>query len=157
MTKFSALASNVAVAPQIGDADFSTIAALGFKSVLNLRPDDETGEFLKSGDAGRVAEAFGLDYRYMPVHCHCITDEEQVEGFAEAIAELPGPVFAYCKSGTRAAILWALSIAGSRPTEEIVRIAAVGGYDISLALDDIEERAGETAGLISSCESHIAA
>ena len=156
MTRFSAFSPSIAVAPQVSDADFATIAGLGFKSVLNLRPDEETGEFLKSGDAGHMARAFDLGYRHLPVHCHCVTDEEQIDAFLEALAELPQPVFAYCKSGTRAAILWALASAGRLPTEEIVRTAAVGGYDISIALEDIEERAGEAIRADVGVESHVA-
>ena len=37
-----------------------------------------------------------------------------------------GPAFAYCRSGNRSAVLWALTQAGERPAGEILRIAADG-------------------------------
>ena len=143
MTKYYELTSWITVAPQVSDEDFAVISAAGYKSVFNIRPDDEAGEYLKSGDAGKVARAFGLEYRHMPVDCLCVTDEFNVEGFAEAIEDLPGPIFIYCRSGTRATILWALVNAGTIPTEEIIAVAKKNGYDLAVIREDLEERAAE--------------
>lgn len=143
MTKYNVLTPWIAIGPQIADEDFATLAAAGFKSVFNIRPDDEIGDYLKADDAGKVARAFGLDYRHMPVDCLCVTDELNVDGFAEAIEELPGPVFVYCRSGTRAAILWALTNAAVVPVDEIMATAKRSGYDLSVISEELEEIAAE--------------
>ena len=52
------------------------------------------------------------------------------EDFGAALADRPGPVLAYCRSGTRSATLWALSQSGKRSAEEILGMAADAGYDL---------------------------
>jgi sulfide:quinone oxidoreductase len=47
------------------------------------------------------------------------------------MADVEGPVLAYCRSGTRSATLWALSQAGKAPADKIVSQAAEAGYDMS--------------------------
>ncbi len=42
-----------------------------------------------------------------------------------------GPVFCFCRSGTRSTTLWALSRAGEQPAGEIIAQAAEAGYDMS--------------------------
>ncbi|MBT8412600.1 MAG: TIGR01244 family phosphatase, partial [Octadecabacter sp.] len=42
-----------------------------------------------------------------------------------------GPVLAYCASGTRSSIVWALGQAGTMATDEIITAAAAAGYDLS--------------------------
>jgi uncharacterized protein (TIGR01244 family) len=40
-------------------------------------------------------------------------------------------VLAYCASGTRSTIAWALGAAQDMPVEEIITAARNGGYDLS--------------------------
>ena len=51
-----------------------------------------------------------------------------------------GPVFCYCRSGTRSTTLWALSQAGKRPAQEIVDAAAHAGYDVSHLLGHLSQK-----------------
>jgi sulfide:quinone oxidoreductase len=54
---------------------------------------------------------------------------------------MPGPVLAYCRSGTRSATLWSLAQAGARPFDEILSATAAAGYDMSGLADRIAARA----------------
>ena len=54
-----------------------------------------------------------------------------VEKTREVLEGSTGPVFAYCRSGTRSTTLWALSQAGEAPADEIISAAANAGYDMS--------------------------
>ena len=54
-----------------------------------------------------------------------------VEKTREVLEGSNGPVFAYCRSGTRSTTLWALSQAGEAPADEIISAAANAGYDMS--------------------------
>lgn len=46
------------------------------------------------------------------------------------MAAMPGPVLAYCRSGTRSATIWALSQSGLQTRDEILTAAARAGYDL---------------------------
>jgi uncharacterized protein (TIGR01244 family) len=62
---------------------------------------------------------------------HAGFSEAQVKAMAEALAGTQGGVLAYCRSGTRSTLLWALAEAsrGADP-EALSRQAARAGYDI---------------------------
>lgn len=121
----------ISVAPQIDAADVTQLAAEGFTTIINNRPDDEEmGQ--PSGDSVRiVAETLGLGYAAIPV-THAGFSHPQLDAFAEAMAASDGPVLAYCRSGTRSCNLWALAMAkqGADPDELTAR-AAAAGYDLS--------------------------
>ena len=56
----------------------------------------------------------------------------QIEAMAAALAEADGPVLAFCRSGTRSTLLWAL--ARGRAGEDAAALAAkaeAAGYDLS--------------------------
>ncbi len=134
------LTDEISVAPQIAAGDFAEIAARGFRSVFNVRPDDEVGDYITAADAERHARAHDLGWRFLPTPGLEITDEDKVEAFAEMFEQLPKPVLAYCKSGTRAALLWAQAKAGPIPVEKIIDIAIEAGFDIASIYEELNER-----------------
>lgn len=120
---------DVSVSPQILPEHMPVIAASGFRSVICNRPDGEEYGQPDFADVAEAAEAAGLEARLMPV----VSREDCAEGaagFAKLLDELPKPILAYCRSGTRCAILWALAESGARPASEIVEAAAGAGYDL---------------------------
>lgn len=100
------IADDYAVSPQISVEDIAAIKAAGFKSVICNRPDNEDpGQ--PSADTIRAAvEAAGLEFLWIPVISGQMT-AGNVEDQADALQSLPGPVFAYCRSGTRCTNLYA--------------------------------------------------
>ncbi|MDX1709849.1 MAG: TIGR01244 family sulfur transferase [Rhodovibrionaceae bacterium] len=124
---------------QVGEADFEKLAAAGFKSVINNRPDDEEPGQLDHERAAAAAERAGLAYRYVPVSPTSI-GEEDVESFARALEELPKPVFAHCRSGMRSTALWALSQVSERGIDDVMGRAAAAGYDLSALRSRLESR-----------------
>ncbi|MEK0085925.1 TIGR01244 family sulfur transferase [Benzoatithermus flavus] len=118
------------VSPQISEADLGVLAAQGFKSVVNNRPDGE-GEGQPTSEALAAAAArLGLAYRHLPVISGRVTDED-VAAFAKELSELKGPVLAFCRTGTRSTTLWALSEAWHLDPDAILRTAAEAGYDLA--------------------------
>lgn len=121
----------ISVSAQITPADVTELARAGFRAIINNRPDEEEpGQ--PAGDAIRaVAETLGLGYHAIPV-THAGFSMPQVEAMRAAIDGADGPVFAYCRSGTRSTNLWALAEAsrGGDP-ETLIGKAAQAGYDIS--------------------------
>lgn len=101
------LSPTFAVAPQLFPEDMAEVAAAGYKSLIINRPDYEGGsDQPTAADVTRAAEAVGLQVQYQPVVSGAMTMDD-VTRFAELLRTLPGPVLAYCRSGTRCTNLYA--------------------------------------------------
>ncbi len=121
----------LSVSPQITPIDISEVADAGFRSIICNRPDGESGDQPSFAEVEEAAKAAGLETRYQPVVSGKVTDED-AEAFAKNMNELPGPVLAYCRSGTRCATLWALSeAADGRTLPVILSKTKLAGYDMS--------------------------
>ena len=118
-----------AVAPQIEPADMVALSKAGFKTVINNRPDGEIPGALQSDAMSAAARAAGLDYVENPVVNGALT-LDMVRAQGDAVAAAQGAVFAWCRSGTRSAMVWAMSQAGKHPTPDLVALLAKAGYDI---------------------------
>jgi uncharacterized protein (TIGR01244 family) len=97
--------------------------------VIDNRPDGEIPPHLHAGVMRAAAEALGLTFVANPVIGGQIT-MENVTAQGAAIAASPGPVLAYCASGNRSSIVWALANAGKRPVDELVGLPARFGYQL---------------------------
>jgi uncharacterized protein (TIGR01244 family) len=128
---FIRLTEAVSVAGQIEPADMAAAASAGFTHVINNRPDGEEYGQPACADMRAAAAAAGLGYTAIPID-HRGFDQAQVAAMAAALDAAPGPVLAFCRSGTRSANLWALAEAkrGSDP-DTIIAAAASGRYDVT--------------------------
>lgn len=100
------LTSDFAVAPQLSPGDLPEIARLGYRSVINNRPDGEGGpEQPLSSVLGAAAEAAGLAYAFVPISS-AATDSEAIERVRALLGELPRPILAFCRSGARSTKLY---------------------------------------------------
>lgn len=98
--------------PQIAEADIPAIVALGYKAIMNNRPDGEEGPEQPSSDQIKAAaEKAGLVYIHIPVTPGSITPEN-ISACKRFLAAAPAPVFAFCRSGTRSGNLYKMTIAG---------------------------------------------
>ncbi|HNP25802.1 MAG TPA: TIGR01244 family sulfur transferase, partial [Nitrosomonas sp.] len=112
------LDEKISVTGQISVDDLTEIAASGFKSIICNRPDFEGGEHQPASEQlEEEARNLGMTFAYLPVRLGAIP-EERGEAFRELIAELPGPVLAFCGSGRRATALYAMTQPAA-DTEEI--------------------------------------
>jgi sulfide:quinone oxidoreductase len=98
----------LSVAPQISEADIGTLAARGYHAIINNRPDREGDDQPTSAELAAAAKRHGLAYRHIPVISGQVTDAD-IEAFRLALRELRGPIFAFCRTGTRSTTLWALT------------------------------------------------
>ena len=131
MSGFRKLTENVLVSPQLALADVAAAAASGVAMIINNRPDGEDPDAPQSADIAAAAAAAGLNYVEIPVS-HAGFSEPQVDAMIAALEQAEGPILAYCRSGTRSTLLWALAQAkqGENP-DAIARAAMQAGYDIS--------------------------
>ena len=124
------LTDELSVGSQITPDEVAELKAMGFRSILSNRPDGEEPWQPDFADIAAAAEAEGMVARHLPAVSGAMT-EELGAAFAQAVEELPQPVFAHCRSGTRTTMLWALGQAGKRSADEIIRIAGEAGTDLS--------------------------
>ena len=104
-----AIAADVCVAPQLNAEAMAEAARLGFKSVVNNRPDFEGGpDQPTSADIAAAAQAAGMEYRFLPVAGGYQSPEEAAQ-MARLLQELPRPMLMFCRSGARSARLYALA------------------------------------------------
>ncbi|MFN6924054.1 MAG: TIGR01244 family sulfur transferase [Tabrizicola sp.] len=132
-----AITPDYAVSPQIEPADLPAIKAAGYVTVIDNRPDSEIPPPLHTAAMRAAAEALGLRFVANPVIGGMLT-MDNVTAQAAAIAASPGPVFAYCASGNRSSIVWALANAGKRPVDELVGLPARFGYQLDHLRPQIE-------------------
>ena len=105
-----AIADQLSVAPQLMPDAMAELARLGFKSVINNRPDFEHGpDQPTSAQVEAAALAAGLQYRHLPVDGGW-QSPEQIAEFARLLAELPAPGLAFCRSGARSTRLYPQAI-----------------------------------------------
>lgn len=123
------LSPSLAVSAQILPEDVPALAEAGFKVLVNNRPDEEVGSDIDHDAMARAASDAGMQYHYLPFQPGQITSQ-LVSDFGTATAG-QGPVIAYCRSGNRSTVLWALNQAGKMPEDEILRKASEAGYDLS--------------------------
>ena len=131
MSDFRRLNENVLVSPQLALEDIAAAAALGVTTIVNNRPDGEEPSAPQGDEIEAAAAAAGLNYVAIPVG-HSGFSEPQVDAMIAALEQAEGPILAYCRSGTRSTLLWALASAkqGGDP-DTIARTAAQAGYDVS--------------------------
>lgn len=129
---FRKLSDTVYASPQISPEEVAQAAAEGFTMIVNNRPEDEAPDQPPGEAIEAAAREAGLGYAAIPV-THAGFSLPQVEAMDEALDRAnDGKVLAFCRSGTRSTLLWALARtrAGADP-DAIAEAAAEAGYDVA--------------------------
>jgi sulfide:quinone oxidoreductase len=134
MTKPRRLSETLSVSAQVEPGEVQSLAGAGFRSIISNRPDGEDPGQPTWAEIAAAAMAAGMQARHIPVTPGTIGDDD-VARFSAALDELPGPVLAFCRTGGRAASLWALSKAGTLTPDQIIGTAAEAGCDLSQLRD----------------------
>jgi uncharacterized protein (TIGR01244 family) len=131
MSDFRPLDERFAASPQISVTEVAEAQSRGFAMIVNNRPEHESEDQTSGEQIEAAARAAGLDYRAIPI-THSGFSEAQVDALTEVLENAPGPVLAYCRSGTRSTLLWALAQArrGNDPVT-IAGQARAAGYDVT--------------------------
>lgn len=142
MLELHRITEHFSASPQIGVEDIAAIKAAGFGFVVNNRPEGETADQTAGAEIEAACLDAGLGYCAIPVD-HSGFSAEQVAALS-ALMVSPRPILAYCRSGTRSTMLWALASAsrGNAP-EHLIDQALGAGYDVSAlrpALEQLHEK-----------------
>ncbi|MGB3796883.1 MAG: TIGR01244 family sulfur transferase [Alteraurantiacibacter sp.] len=98
------LTDTLFVTGQISPDEVGELAAQGFQSIICNRPNDEEQGQPGFAEIADAATAHGMAARHIPVDSDRPVDMQKDE-FARALAEMPGPVLAYCRTGNRGSML----------------------------------------------------
>ena len=128
--KLAKLAEGVLVADQILVEDLKGLAEQDVKTIMCHRPDGEGADQPNFEEISKAAKKLKIKAHYLPVVAGKISDED-VAAFAKIFAEAEKPMLGYCRSGMRAATLWALSQASSVGLSEVLSAGKNAGYDLS--------------------------
>ena len=100
------LSNDVAVCGQISPEDLEAIAEMGFKTIVNNRPDHEVSGHLVHAEIESKAKSLGLTVHYLPMEMGQMPSEVLLEDFKKVLDSAEKPVLAYCRSGNRSGQLY---------------------------------------------------
>ena len=111
------------------DALAEAAARLGFRKVVNNRPDHEEPDQPTSAEVRAAAEAAGLGYLDAPARG--LPDSATVERVAQFLQD-GEPTLMFCRSGMRSAAIWAMAERSRGGDADDLRDQALAaGYDLS--------------------------
>ncbi|CAN4265485.1 HcaD Uncharacterized NAD(FAD)-dependent dehydrogenases [Methylophilaceae bacterium] len=128
--KLANLEKGVLVADQILPEDLNDLAAQGIKTIFCHRPDGEGADQPNFAEIAQAAKKLKIKMHYLPVVSGKISDAD-VSAFAQLFKESKQPLLGYCRSGMRAASLWALSQGASLGLAQTLEAGKQAGFDLS--------------------------
>lgn len=132
----SQLTPEVTLSSQIQVAWVPELAARGYATIVDLRPDGEGPDQPSSKEMEAAARAAQIQFFYVPVPHGEVVPADAVAALGKIMATSPKPMLLYCRSGRRAVRTWSLAEA-ARPgglDAEAIKAAAKGA---GLYVDDL--------------------
>lgn len=117
------------VSPQISVEDVPAIADAGFVRIICNRPDAEVPPSHQAEALENAARAAGLEFEILEL-THQTMTPENVARQMELATQCAGPVLAYCASGTRCSVVWALGQCGAMDPDDILARTQAAGYQL---------------------------
>ncbi|MDX6017448.1 MULTISPECIES: TIGR01244 family sulfur transferase [Shewanella] len=124
------LTESITVSPQILPSDIPRLASMGFKSIINNRPDGEENDQPLNREIERLAKEQGMTYFHLPVISGNIT-QDQGKQFGQFFMHAPKPILAFCRTGTRCSALWSMSCTELGSFDRRIAQATKMGFDLS--------------------------
>ena len=134
----AALTEQLYVSSQLQPEHLDEVVRLGVTTLICNRPDGESPDQPTHQEIALRAQERGLRLHYLPVVTGAV-DDASAQAFGDLLRTHPGPVLAYCRSGMRSTLLWALS--DHRVTaEQALLTARAAGYDLGSMAQRLEQR-----------------
>ena len=105
--KIISLGNDFSVTGQITADDVERLAEMGYGTIINNRPDDESEDQPNSADLGQLAESLGMQYLHLPITPNQFP-VESVTAFDDFLSNCKTPVLAFCRTGNRSSKLYEL-------------------------------------------------
>lgn len=81
--------------------ELQTLKDEGYKSIINLREDNETDQPISTEVEGKIAKELGLEYLNVPCNAKSMKNE-QFDKIRKAFETMPKPIYVHCRSSLRA-------------------------------------------------------
>ena len=121
---------NYYVSPQLSPDQMEEIANLGFVSIICNRPDFEVPDSIGSSVIGELANNLGIEFYVLELTPEAMT-AENAEKQRSLFQKAKGPVLAYCTSGTRCSLIWAIGEAAQGvDTDSILQKTSQAGFSL---------------------------
>ena len=118
------------ISGQIRPDEVAALKDSGVTMIVNNRPDGEDPDQPLAADIEAAAEQAGIAYRFVPIQRGI--GPSDVECMQEAMAAADGKLLAFCRSGNRSALAWAVAKREQGASvEELERAAAGAGIDLA--------------------------
>lgn len=117
------------VSPQISAEDIPALKEAGVTLVICNRPDEEVPPSHQADAIGAAVRAAGIAFENLPL-THQTMTPDNIARQADLVAGASGAVLAYCASGTRCSVVWALGQARELSVDDILTSTARAGYDL---------------------------
>jgi uncharacterized protein (TIGR01244 family) len=125
------LDDRTSVSGQLRPEEIAGLAERGTSMVVNNRRDGEEPGQPLAADIEAAAEAAGLSYRHVPIIRGI--GPADVAAMRDALrAAGDGQTLAFCRSGNRSALAWALAMReDGASAEEIAQKVTAAGFDVT--------------------------
>ncbi len=119
------------IAGQIRPDEVAALKRHDVAMIVNNRPDGEEPGQPLGADIEQAATAAGIDYRFIPIFRGI--GPADADALQDAMRECgDGKMLAFCRSGTRSGLLWAVAKSEEgMAREEIEQCAARAGLDLT--------------------------
>ena len=138
------LETAVAVCDQLQPADLADIAGRGFRTIVNNRPDGEAwmGQ-PRAASLDKAAARAGIASHHIGFTLPTLT-AEHARRLKNVLDSADGPVLAFCASGFRSALLWAIvRAAAGVPIDDLLDAAAKAGQPLDKHRETIRRLGAE--------------
>lgn len=127
--------ASLSVSPQITQADIPTIISQGYKTLICNRPDNEGEDQINVAEIENLVSEQGMRCYYLPVTPGKVSVAD-AEAMHQLLTSCEQPVLAYCRTGMRSILLWALYQANSNEasSDALKKHAKQIGYDLEAFL-----------------------
>ncbi|KGK40860.1 hypothetical protein LH51_19055 [Nitrincola sp. A-D6] len=123
------LTESLSTAGQLTADDVRALADAGVKTLICNRPDQEEPGQPRTAELQTLAESLGMQWIDQPVISGQVRDEQGDE-FGRILDQSAEPVVAFCRSGARCGMLWALSQRHRVSGDKLVLALQQAGYDM---------------------------
>lgn len=128
--RLQAITPKYHVTKPLSVTDLPDLVEQGFAKIICNLPDGEVPGSTPSDILRASAQAYGIEFEYLPVTITAITPDIVLR-HTNAVLNTSGGVAAYCATGRRCTVMWALEFCDKRPLDEIITKAKTLGFDLS--------------------------